>query len=510
MLWIHRKSILGVLLAWMLVFASPVMVYADGTTSIGLSQNSTEVGGRVTVTVSGTDSSTLSLRYNNEVFKFVSCSAAGATNDSNVVTFSGQSGQITLEAIGSGSGDLIVSSDTLSGSSVSVPVSGSAAPAESEEEEPESTEEEPQEEPEEEPEETSSEEETPEAPEETEEEPEEPKTPVKKSNASDGDGDYVIGGQEYVLSERFSESEIPDGYEKKTLHIHGGEYDELSNGVLTLVYLKPVDNIEGSGEFYIYDEDMDSVSKYAARGSSEYYMMVEKPSELPSDLLEKTKITVGGETFKVYQIGEEMTDFYFVYGTDLNGNTGWYSYDAAKETIQRANERLLEMASTPPQPEPEAQEEHFSMPKGEGKAPHWKLPDLFGSSRTLLAIGIFALVVVLVIILDVLLFRRRDAEDDFEIETDPEDYEPKTPPTVDKILEEKDFDEANKPHQSKRFFRRDQKSTDIWDTGEKKLSDTSELEKLSEATKSKKQAFRGKPADDPEEGKIDVIDFNDL
>ena len=505
----YKMNILGCFLAFLLLATPEMQAFADGTTMIGLSSNSAEVGGKVTVTISGSDSSTLSLRYNNEVFKFVSCSNAGAVTDGNVVTFTGQSGDVTFEAIGSGSGDLIVSSDTLSGSSVSVPVSGQTATSSEESEPEEETEEEaPEETAGEEPAEAESEEESAaeeQAPEETSEKSQ------KKSNASTGDGDFVIGGVEYVLSERFSDSEIPDGYKKKTLHIHGGTYDELSNGVFTLVYLKPADNIEGSGEFYIYDEDLDNVSKYAALGSPEYFITVEKPDELISDLFEKTKITVGGETFKVYQIGEDMTDFYFVYGTDPNGNTGWYSYDSAKETIQRANEQLLNMAQAP-SADDEDPEEHISIKKVKGET-NFELSDILGTPRTLAAIAIFFLVVIFVIIIDILLFRGRGRDDGYEDEEEypyPEEKEEKAP-TVDDILEEKDFDEANKPHHGKLFNRK--KSTDIWDTGDQKINDTSSLAEMDDASKLKKQVFKSRAADssrDADEGMIDVIDFNDL
>ena len=107
----------GLILVLIIALCPVLSVFADGTTSISLSQNTAEVGNKVVVTINGSDSSTLSLRYNNEVFKFVSCSVAGASENANIISFSGQSGQITLEAIGSGAGDLIVSSDTLSGRS---------------------------------------------------------------------------------------------------------------------------------------------------------------------------------------------------------------------------------------------------------------------------------------------------------------------------------------------------------------------------------------------------------
>ncbi len=208
-----------------------------------------------------------------------------------------------------------------------------------------------------------------------------------------------------------------------------------------------------------------------------------------------------------------MTDFYFVYGTDPNGNKGWYSYDSARETIQRVNERLFEMASQPKMQEEEEQG-HISMQKSKADTSHFDLSKMIGSSRTIIAIAIFVMVVVLLVILDLLLLHRRGEPD--ELETYDEDEEvnderEKAVPTVDKILDEKDFNEANKPHRSRKIFNRE-KSSDIWDTGEKMLSDTSKIAEMDDSSKLKKQVFRGRSSDnnDSDDDKIDVIDFNDL
>ena len=523
----HTKKLAAMLLSVMLFMGSGLCVYADGTTSIALSNNSPEVGGKVTVTVSGSDSSTLSLRYNNDVFRYVGCSNTGATTDGNIVTFTGQSAQVTFEAISAGSGDLIVSSDTLSGSSTSVPVAAAASSTQTESE----TQEEndannDSEESDTQSENDGSEDEadqesdssdsaddvTAESDSEEESEDVAGADAALTSNASDGDGDYIIDGVEYVVSERFSEDEIPSGFSKTTLQIHGKTYDEITDGSLTLIYLKPADNVDGDGEFYVYDEELDRVSKYAVLGSSGYYITVSKPDELPSDQLVKTKITVGGEQFKVYQFGDEMSDFYFAYGTDQDGNTGWYSYDSAKETIQRANEGLLTTAASALETAEQEATPGVTKPK---KPPFdaSNLLDSLTSSRTMLAIGIFVLVVLLVIVLDILLFRRKAKDEDYDDYDDNFDDadEPDEVPTVD-MLSDKDFDEANKPHKSRNLFGKE-KSTDIWDTKDKMLSDTSELPTIEDVSKLKKQVFRGRGMDSgggAEDGKIDVIDFNDL
>ena len=489
-----KRKLLALLLALLLI-AAPVTVYADGTTSIATSGNSAKVGDKVTVTVSGSDSSKLSLRYNNNVLKFQSCSASGYSTEGNVITFNGKSAQITFEATDGGSGDLVVSSDTLSGSSTSVQVA--AAPAPQPEPEPEETE-------------------TQDA---DEDEAESSETQDASSNASKGDGDFTIGGTEYVLSERFTDSEIPDGFSKTSMKIHGGTYRELTNGSITLVYLKPADNIAGSGVFYVYDKDSDSVSDFSMLGTSDYYVLLSDPDELLTDSFVEAKLKAKGTKYDAWQLGDAKSSFYYVYGTDNLGTRGWFSYDSEEETVQRANEELL-TSGLPADGTDE--EEGTSVQKKKRKSGESfnfdfdELMETLTASRNLLAVGIFALVVLFIILLDILLFRRRrDDDDDYDDDYDdrePEEDEPEVM-TVDNILEADDFEEANKPHKNKKFFGRD-RQTDIWDTADGRLSDTGELPfQKDDASKLKKQVFRGRGRElgaDGDEGKVDVIDFNDL
>lgn len=482
----HKKKLSAILLALLLI-ATPLTVFADGTTSIATSGNSVQVGDKVTVTVTGSDTSKLSLRYNNNVLKFQNCSASGYSTEGNVITFNGKSAQITFEATDGGAGDLVVSSDTLSGSSTSVQVAAAAAP------QPEPTE--------------------------TQEETTDADTDEEESNTSSsaGDSDFTIDGTEYVLSERYADSEIPAGFSKTSMKIHGGTYRELTNGTITLVYLKPADNISGSGVFYVYDKDSDSVSDFSMLGTSDYYILLSEPGELLTDSFVEAKVKVNGTKYNAWQLGETESSFYYVYGTDNLGTTGWFSYDSEEETVQRANEELL--TSGVPASDVD-EEENTSVQKEKKKSGGSfnfdidELMDTLSTSRNLLAVAIFALVVLFIIILDILLFRRRrdDYDDDDYDDDEPEDDEPEVM-TVDNILEADDFEEANKPHKNKKFFKKD-RQTDIWDTADGRLSDTGELPfQKDDSSKLKKQVFRGRGKDsgaDGDDGKVDVIDFNDL
>lgn len=486
------------LLLTALLLCLPVStLHAEGTTSIALSGNSVEVGKKVTVTITGSDTSKLSLRYNNNALKFVGCSASGFSTDGNTISFSGKSATVTFEAQDSGAGDLVVSSDVLSGSSASVQVTKPAAAAEEKPAETKPAE---------------------------QEKPRENNSRDSASNsskASSEDGDFTINGKPYVLSERYKDSEIPSGYTRKTMKIHGGTYRELTNGKITLVYLKPADKIEGSGEFYVFDPDKDSVSEYKVLGKSDYYLTVSKADKVP-EVLEGTKVKIQKKVYNLFKVKGQENDFYYVYGTDQAGNKGWHCYDSLLGTIQRANMDLLSGTSlADEQGEGDQQDDGKasgkSVKKKKGEASSEFDPDAiisqFGGSRNVMAVAIFIGVVLLIIILDILLFRRkiRDDEDEQEEEFPEEQTEVLQ---VDHILEAEDFEEANKPHKSRKFLKRE-KPADIWDTKEKVFSDdTSDLSMVNdESSQLKKQVFRGRSSEggsEGDEGKVDVIDFNDL
>ena len=98
-----------------------------GTTTIAVSSSSMEVGDRLTVTVKPSADGTIRLRYNGSVLRLTNCDASGYTTAGSEVTYTGGEATLTFEAVGSGSSGLIVSSDTLTGSSTTVQVADPAA-----------------------------------------------------------------------------------------------------------------------------------------------------------------------------------------------------------------------------------------------------------------------------------------------------------------------------------------------------------------------------------------------
>ncbi|MBQ5430181.1 MAG: hypothetical protein IIU28_00865 [Lachnospiraceae bacterium] len=108
-----------------LLLSMPTVVLAAGSTSISLSSNSVSKGDTLTVTVIGSQSSTLSLKYDNTMLELVN--GGSATASGNVLTVSASSATYKFRAIRAGNAGIVASSDSLSGSSVYVPIADTSA-----------------------------------------------------------------------------------------------------------------------------------------------------------------------------------------------------------------------------------------------------------------------------------------------------------------------------------------------------------------------------------------------
>ena len=215
------KRILNFVVMAVFALAMNIVVFAQGTTMIAVSKNSPAVGESVTVSVTASESGTVTVKYTSSMLNYVSCNASGASASGNTVTFTGTSGDIVFNVGSAGTASIIVSSSSCSGSSTTLAIgAGSTAQAE-----PAATEE---------------------APVETEEsEAPAESTAVPTSGAVgtlNGNGGFDINGTAYVVSERYSDNEMPSGFSKKTIQIGSSTYSEPTNGEITLLYLKPADN----------------------------------------------------------------------------------------------------------------------------------------------------------------------------------------------------------------------------------------------------------------------------
>ena len=331
-----------------------------GTTTIAVSSSSMEVGDRLTVTVKP--------------------SADGTT--------------LTFEAVGSGSSGLIVSSDTLTGSSTTVQVADPAATTTTE-------------------------------PQEGSQSQAGETTAQTGGTSAQAEGQFTIDGVAYVASERYSASEVPAGFNTVQLEIQGSTYRELSNGQITLVYLKPASNTSGSGTFYIYNEENQSVSPMILIGTMEDYVIALEPAEILAD--GTANEIFGDRQITAYAVSGNTDNFYYLYGIDENGTEQWYQYDADDGSMQRANTALFAAD------EGQTNTDAASASGGDS--------DQISRLRIVIAVLIFVAVVLLIAVVNLVLGRRRVRKDVYDAMEDEEESDEAEENEDDDLTYSEDADE---------------------------------------------------------------------
>ena len=319
-----------------MVFAFNIVAMAQGTTTINVSKSSASVGDSITVSITATESGTITVKYTASMLSLSSCSVSGYTSEGNAVSFSGKSGDIVFSAAAEGTASIIVSSSANSGSSTTLTIGGSSSSSSTSTASESTTEE------------TTTTEETVEENTETTEETTE-ETPAATTSASgvgtlNSDGGFDIDGVAYVVSERFSDSDMPAGFSKTTVTIGSSTYSEPTNGSLTLLYLKPADNTSGSGVFYLYNAEAGTVSPFLMLGTADSYVIVSDNGSAPTSAFTATTLDVNGGTATAYTI--DGAEFFYVYGTNQDGASGWFVYDSTYKTVSRVDESALSTSST--------------------------------------------------------------------------------------------------------------------------------------------------------------------
>lgn len=148
--------------------------------------------------------------------------------------------------------------------------------------------------------------------------------------------EVTIEGQQYTISEAFSENEIPTGftagdvtYEDQTFK---GAVQESSG--LSMLYL--VDSAQ-AGEFWVYDTKEGTFSPCEEIPISDEYSIIilngTKEVKMP-EKYQEAKIEINGNTFPSWQ--EPNRDgFYILYAVNNEGDKSLYLYDSLEHTYQR-------------------------------------------------------------------------------------------------------------------------------------------------------------------------------
>ncbi|SCP99797.1 cadherin-like beta sandwich domain-containing protein [Anaerobium acetethylicum] len=168
-------------------------------------------------------------------------------------------------------------------------------------------------------------------PEKTEEETEEPAVTEEVL-------EVAFGTQLFHVYNEFSDSRIPEGFEKTTATYSGQEISAVKStvGDLVLVYL--VDENDENGAFYVYNPETNEFSEFvkATGTANSYYILSPGTSVAIPEGYTETTVKLGEKTVKAWQTdAEEKKDFFLVYAMNAEGEKGFYMYDSAEGTFQR-------------------------------------------------------------------------------------------------------------------------------------------------------------------------------
>ncbi len=191
--------------------------------------------------------------------------------------------------------------------------------------------------------------------------PAETETPGKGAETQASDGTIEIDGAAYHISEEFTDEDIPEGFSRADFEYKGKPYKGISfdHGHLGMYYLS---NEAGESRFFVYDADRDKFYPYVRLSTGEHYiiLMVVPNAAIPPDNYKESTVEIGGTTVSAYQFAgaadkeivkfdnpeeEEAYNaesaFYLFYGMDDTGVSGWYQYDAKQGTYQRFNQDAI-------------------------------------------------------------------------------------------------------------------------------------------------------------------------
>ncbi len=331
----------------------------------------------------------------------------------------------------------------------------------------------------------------------------------------------VINDVAYIISEDFTEDEIPEDFSATTVSYQGVDYKGISfdKGNLVMLYLVP-ESGEGQGAFYVYDQNRGIFYPFVKIVYGDRYLIaLQAPLDvtIPSNYTQADfTIDEVGTVAAYQQLAEDesaIPEFYVFYAMNSDGAEGWYQYDSVEQTFQRLNGTLEE---------DDTQSDDLERLQSE----YNKLSDQLSKEKSHFRKIIGALIVLCVICVIVivnLLLRGRGGHNRFE-EDDEEDFEEGEDEldgfeaTVEEETAEDENPEDIQPKERKLSWREKRKNQkmeeemfeeedDFDDDFEDDFQDDFEEEPVvKKGTKKNTKPLEPKE----EKDEIEVIDLNDL
>lgn len=250
--------------------------------------------------------------------------------------------------------------------------------------------------------------------------PSEPETEKDENETGSGaeNESVTVNGTAYLISEDFSEEDIPADFVTSAITCHENTYNgvSFSKGSLRLLWMVPQEAEESgdNGRFFVYDEARDSFYPFVRFSNAEKYviaLMAPVDFTMPETYLQTSLEAGAGNIISAYQKtsdeeSEIASEFYVFYGVNYEGTENWYQYDTQEGTYQRLSVEITDTDET-------ASSDEFTYLQEEYMTLSEEYTDAKASARTLLAVLIFVIAVLVIVIINLLIHRFEKHDDSF-------------------------------------------------------------------------------------------------
>lgn len=159
---------------------------------------------------------------------------------------------------------------------------------------------------------------------------------ITSSSGASSDG-IEIGGTAYTISTSFSESSVPAGFMASEVTYKDATYQGIiqQNGTVQGLYLT---SSEGKSAFFLYNATKDSFypcEEIMISEDKSIVMLADISGVTLKKKYDEASMSINGTEFPVWLV-PDRDNFYVVYASDNEGNSGFYLYDAQDNTYQRA------------------------------------------------------------------------------------------------------------------------------------------------------------------------------
>ncbi len=359
----------------------------------------------------------------------------------------------------------------------------------------------------------------------TEEQTKPEETETKEPETEQPETVVTVNGAAYEISEKFAAEDIPADFQENTINYHGTSYKGVSytKGSLNLLWMTPQNPPEGqkaAGSFFVYDETRDTVYPFVRFANGEKYviaLLAPVDAVIPEQYMQTSLSVDEIRTITAYQQTAEseseiVSAFYVFYGVNHEGTENWYQYDSLEGTYQRLSTDLAGEGEVQTAELQELQEEYAALSE--------QYDDEKTFARTAMAVMGFVIAVLVIVIINLLLFRFRNkgagelSEDDLweEDDSDFRDEEDMDEPTD---ADDEDFPEGDEEDI-------DETGDDLideedWETdeaGETLADDEEDAAGEEKESRPGKRQLQGKKDGGGEKARtsdqLEIIDFNDL